>query len=110
MLANLITSKTRLKLLGLFLTNPEKEYYLRDIARRLKENISAVRRELKNLEDAGIVKSRREGTLKYYSTNKACPIYPELRSIYLKTDGLGDELRRELPKAGKIETAYVYGS
>ncbi len=110
MLAKIITSKTRQKLLGLFLTNTEKEYYLRDVARRLKENINAVRRELKNLEDAGIVKSRKEGNLKYYSTNKASSIYPELKSIYLKTEGLGDEIRKELPKAGKIDKAFIYGS
>jgi predicted nucleotidyltransferase len=110
MLSNLITSKTRLKILGLFLINPGKEYYLRDIARRLKENINSVRRELKNLEDAGIVKSRREATLKYYAVNKENPIYDELKSIYLKTEGIGDELRKELAKTGKIETAYIYGS
>lgn len=110
MLAKLIASKTRQKLLGMFLTNTEKEYYLRDVARRLKENINSIRRELKNLEDAGVVKSRKEGNLKYYSTNKANPIYPELKSIYLKTEGLGDEIRKELPKAGKIDNAFIYGS
>lgn len=110
MISDLITSRTRVKILTLFLANPEREFYLRDISRRLKENTNSVRRELAKLEDAGILKSRREGNLKYYSVNMENPIYDELKSIFLKTEGLGDEIRKKLNKAGGIEKAFIYGS
>lgn len=110
MISNLITSKTRVKIMTLFFANPQREFYLRDISRRLKENINSVRRELTKLDDAGVLKSRREGNLKYYSVNRENPIYNELKLIFLKTEGLGDEIKKELKNIGKIEKAFIYGS
>ena len=73
MLQKLFTSKTRVKLLTLFIMNPEREMYIREIARSTKENINAIRRELANLEEIGLLKSERKGNLKYYVANKKCP-------------------------------------
>ncbi|MBN2014434.1 MAG: nucleotidyltransferase domain-containing protein [Candidatus Altiarchaeota archaeon] len=110
MIEHIITSKTRVKLLTLFLTNPENEYYLRDTARKLKENTNAVRRELKNLEKAGIIKSRKQGNIRYYTADKKNPIHEELKKIILKTTAIGDEIKKELKKIGNIEQAFIYGS
>ena len=55
MLEALISSKTRVKLLTLFLLNPESEYYVREIVRMTEENYNAVRRELANLEAFGLI-------------------------------------------------------
>lgn len=73
MLQNLFTSKTRVKLLTLFMMNPGREMYVREIARNTKENINAIRRELANLESIGLLKSERRGNSKYYVVNKKCP-------------------------------------
>lgn len=109
MLQKLFTSKTRVKLLTLFIMNPEREMYIREIARSTKENINAIRRELANLEEIGLLKSERKGNLKYYVANKKMPIYNELASIILKTEGVAKELKENLIEIG-VKTAFIYGS
>lgn len=110
MLEKLFTSKTRVKLLTLFLLNPETEMYVREIARRTDENTNAIRRELKNLEEIGLLSSVRKGNLKYYVVNKNMPIYAELTGIILKTEAVGKILTDNLLKLGEIKAAFIYGS
>jgi len=59
MLQKLFRSRTRVKLLTLFMMNPGREMYVREIARSTEENINAIRRELANLEEMGLLKSKR---------------------------------------------------
>lgn len=110
MIEELITSKTRSKILTLFFTNPKESFYVREISRKVKENVNSVRRELEKLEKVGVLKSRNEANLKYYSLNENMPIYEELRSIFLKTSGISREIKENLHKLGKIESAFIYGS
>ncbi|MCU0680323.1 MAG: transcriptional regulator [Planctomycetes bacterium] len=55
MLNKLFGSQARVKILKLFLLNPEKKYYIRQIARDLKLQVNSVRRELENLRKFGIL-------------------------------------------------------
>ncbi len=110
MLEKLFTSNTRVKLLMLFLLNPETEMYVREIARRTDENTNAIRRELKNLEEIGLLTSARKGNLKYYTVNKSMSIYAELTNIILKTEAVGKILTENLMKLGEIKAAFIYGS
>ena len=89
--------------------NPGREMYVREIARSTEENINAVRRELANLEGIGLLKSERRGNSRYYAVNKKMPIYNELASIILKTEGVAKELRDSLIEIG-VKAAFVYGS
>ena len=110
MLEYFITSKTKRLLLKLFLTNPERAFYTRQIAKLTGEPLNAVRRELGYLETAGLLESRREGNLKYFSVVKEFPFYPELKKIIYSTVGLGDYLRTKLEDSESIELAFIYGS
>lgn len=110
MLDRLFKSKARVKLLSLFLLNPQSEYYGRQLARMTglpQQNIWA---ELKSLEKLGLLQSRREANLRFFKVNTQFPIYEELRSIFLKTDAVGDFLREDLTAAGEIRAAFIYGS
>jgi DNA-binding IclR family transcriptional regulator len=90
MLKHLFTSRTRLKLLDLFLLHPEREVHVREICRITELNINAVRRELANLEEMGLLRSRKAGNARFYTVNIAFPIYLELVSIFVKKgSGLG---------------------
>jgi len=97
-------------MLKLLLTNPDTEFYIRDISRRTGEPVNAVRRELGHLEKAGLVKSRHSGNLKYYSAVKESPIYPELKKIIYTTVGFGDYLADKITDLEQIELAFIYGS
>ena len=110
MLKELITSRVRVKLLTLFLTNPDTEYYLKGLVRELGENNNAIRRELNRLTRIGLLCTRRQGNLKYYQVNKECPIYPELKSVVFKTTGMGQTLKDNLTELGQIDQAFIYGS
>ena len=110
MLEYIITSKAKRNILKLFLTNPDTEFYVREISRRSGEPLNAVRRELGYLEKAGLVRSRNAGNLKYYAVVKEFPFYQELKKIIYATVGLGDYLAEKLRESSRIELAFIYGS
>jgi predicted nucleotidyltransferase len=109
MLEALISSKTRVKLLTLFLLNPENEFYIREIVRSTGENINSVRRELGNLESFGLLIGEKKGNQQYYTVNTGHFLYPELQKIVLKSEGVSGILKRAL--AGEeIACMFMYGS
>lgn len=111
MLNELFSSQARVAILNLFLVNPEDRFYLREIASLTGQAVRAVQRELPKLEAIGLLEHSLDGNRKYYQVNKDCPIFPELKSIFLKTVGLGDALRGYLDQAkGAIQVAFIYGS
>jgi DNA-binding transcriptional ArsR family regulator len=87
MLERLFTSRTRVKILELLLLRPQREIHVREICRITGLNINAVRRELANLEELGILRSRTAGNARFYTAQILCPIYPELVGILLKSKG-----------------------
>jgi predicted nucleotidyltransferase len=110
MLEYFITSRTKRSLLKLFLTNPNRAFYVREIAGLTNEPVSGVRRELEYLSKAGFLKSFDRGNLKYYSVIKEFPFYSEMKKIIYGTVALGDYLNIKIAEAGGIELAFIYGS
>ncbi len=106
MLTKLFGSQARVKLLKVFLLNADKQYYIRQLARRLDLQINAVRRELENLEKIGLIivrwpalangenqsasqpanpKKQSGGQeKKYYQVNTNFVLYEELRALFVK--------------------------
>ncbi len=85
MLEHLFSSKVRIKLLSLFLLNPDQTYYVRELTRRLNERINSIRRELDNLQKLGLLVSHTEDRKKYYTVNRDFEIFEELRSLIIKS-------------------------
>ena len=83
MIEKIITSKTRAKLLKLFLSNIDDRYYLRELERMLGESLSPLRRQLLKLTKMGILTTEYEANLKYYRLNKNFPGIEELRRLVL---------------------------
>lgn len=109
MLKRLFTSTTRIKLLTLFLLHPEETFYMRELARRLDEQINAVRRELENLHKLGLLKATTKNRKKYYIIKKEFPIYSELRNIILKNNNHQDAMIQRLQSFGEIERIVLAG-
>jgi predicted nucleotidyltransferase len=110
-LEELFSSQARVAILKLLLLNAGNLYYLREIASLTDQPVRAVQRELPKLERIGLLDHTVHGNRKYYQVNRDCPIFPELKAIFLKTVGLGDALREYLSKeVGGIEVAFIYGS
>jgi len=110
MLQKLFSSRVRVEILNTFLMNPERERYVREIARITGEDYKNVSRELRNLEEIGFLSSRNEGNLKFFGINKGFVIYEELKSIFMKTRGAVGVLKEAVSRARDIAYAFIYGS
>ena len=82
MIDSLFGSKTRVKLLHLFLNNPEKSFYVREITRMIDEQINSVRRELANMVSVGIVQQDAIDNKLYYRVNDDYPYIKPLAAIF----------------------------
>ena len=102
-----IVSKVRVKLLSEFLSNPAEMYYIRQLTRKVEEEINAVRRELIHLTSCGILKEEKRGNRIYYTLNKNYLFYKELLSMVGKSSGLGLAIFKTAPKLGHIKYAMI---
>ena len=107
MLEAIIVSRVRVKMLQLFLTTPGKVYHVRDITRRLQEEINAVRRELSRMEKGGLVTSEWRANRRYYEFRKEYIFYHEVLSLVIKSTGMGGAIISERSHLGKIKYAFM---
>ena len=117
MLEKLFGSKTRVKLLKIFLVNPDEKYYIRQLARTLKTQVNSIRRELTNLEEFGLLTSVDNDSInydnlsnkknsgkkkikevakslkekKYYSVDKNFLLFSEVKALIIKSQILSGE-------------------
>jgi predicted nucleotidyltransferase len=93
------------------LTQPQKWWFLTELAQFLGTSPSSLQRELKALVEGGILETRREGTRAYFRADTRSPVFPELRGLIEKTAGVVPTLRTTLgPFERRIVCAFVYGS
>ena len=110
-LASALFGKTKRAVLALLLTHPQESFYLRQIVRSAGLGQGAVQRELQRLTEAGLLLRRRQGHQVFYQANQDSPIFKELKTLVVKTAGVGDVLRQALVGLkDRIKTAFLYGS
>lgn len=109
MLEDLIVSKVRVKILNLFLGSPGQIFHVREVVRRVDEEINAVRRELAHMEKKGMVQKEPRANRLYYFFKKDYPLYFELIELIAKTSGLGGSIIKNKAKLGKIKFAMLSG-
>lgn len=121
MIDALFGSKTRIKLLHLFLNNPGQSYYVREITRLVDEQINSVRRELSNMLSIGIIKSDTADNKLYYEVNQRYEHYVPLRTIFgdnieaapaqeLNSDDVQiDTIRTKINQLGGVKLAVLSG-
>ena len=109
MLEDIIISRVRVKILTLFLSHPGVIFHVRDIVRRVSEEINAVRRELAHMDKAGMVTKEQRANRLFYGFRKDYPLYYELMELIGKTSGLGWDILKNKTKLGKIKFAMLSG-
>jgi hypothetical protein len=82
MIDKLFGSKTRVKLLHLFMNHPGQSFYVREITRLIDEQINSVRRELSNMLEVGVITSDTSDNKLYYQVNQRYEFYTALRAIF----------------------------
>lgn len=109
--AAVLFGKTRQTVLAILFDQPQRAYYLRELARQAGVSPGALQRELGQLQKADLVDRSQDGNRVAYRANSAHPIFPELQSIVRKTCGLPAQIKAALvPCAGQIRFAALYGS
>lgn len=110
-LSEILFGKTRQAVLSLLYGHADESFYLRQIVRVAGGGMGAVQRQLNTLVDAGLVTRTNKGKQIYYQANTKSPVFGELKTIIIKTAGIGDILKIALaPIAQEIRCAFIYGS
>lgn len=97
MVEQLFGSKTRVKLLKLFYSNPNRSFYVREITRKIDEQINSVRRELGNLLSIGIIASDETNNRLYYEVNQGYEYFKPLKEIFGDEEGVVIDAEGKLP-------------
>jgi DNA-binding transcriptional ArsR family regulator len=103
----LFVSKVRVKILQLFLSSKDDLLHVREIVRRVDEEINAVRRELARMEKFGMVASEWRANRRFYRFRKDYRFYPELLAFVAKSSGLGGDIIKNKSALGKIKYALM---
>jgi predicted transcriptional regulator len=110
MLEQLFGSATRVKLLRLFYSNPDKSYFVRELTRKLEQRINSVRQELQNLEEIGIVEETDKDRKKYYALKPDFPLFQELKSLMVKSQILLErDFALSISRLGAIKFMLLSG-
>ena len=120
MIEQLFGSKTRVKLLHLFYGNPNRSFYVREITRKIDEQINSVRRELANLLSIGIISSDNTDNKLYYEVNQKYEYHVPLSEIFgvagvrkqkskATTTAAVPDQEQEVLSLGNVELAILTG-
>ncbi|GAC1390742.1 MAG: hypothetical protein NVSMB46_01120 [Candidatus Saccharimonadales bacterium] len=104
MIEQLFGSKTRVKLLQMFFSNPNRSFYVREITRKIDEQINSVRRELANLLSIGIISSETNNNRLYYEVSQDYEYYQALSAIFSSSDKSGDKTVKSINDDQSIST------
>ncbi len=121
MLEHLFGSKTRVKLITLFIKHQEEAFFIRELTRRIDTQINAVRREIDNLARLGLIiegfgneelPTKRPGLKrKYYQINAKFPLLPEIQSLMNKANFLMEKrLDKDIVALGTVSYLSFMGS
>lgn len=109
MLGELITSKTRLRLLIKFFISQANKGHLNGLASEMGESTNAIRRELNHLQGAGYLDKVKVNNKIEYRANISHPLFDVLRKVVLKHLGLEDIVETVLERMGHVDQIILVG-
>jgi hypothetical protein len=109
MIENLITSKTRVKLLLKFFLNSQTKSYLRSLETEFGESTNSIRVELNKMENAGLLDSAVEGNKKMFFANIKHPLFDDINNILKKFIGIDQITAQITSQINDLQAAYLTG-
>ncbi len=103
-------TKNQTLVLEIFFNQPERAFYLRELARLLGKQPGVFQKDINKLVEENILSSYHQANNRYFKLNKKHPLFKELKSIFFKTVGIQGTLKKELKDILGIKEAYIYGS
>ncbi|MFA6991947.1 MAG: hypothetical protein WC269_01545 [Candidatus Gracilibacteria bacterium] len=93
----------------LLLVNPDEEFFIRELTRKLGEQINSVRRELDNLKKVGLLRAKLKNRKKYYAVNKEFVLFEDLRNIIIKSTSSNQTIANTIEKLGDVKLLAFSG-
>ena len=109
MLGELITSKTRLRLLIKFFISQANRGYLNGLANELGESTNAIRKELNHLQGAGYLEKIKVDNKVEYKANINHPLFEVVQKVVFKHLGLEDVVENVLERMGDVDQIILVG-
>jgi len=109
MLNELITSKTRLRLLIKFFVSQANRGYLNGLASEMGESTNAIRKELNHLHSAGYLQKSKANNKIQYQANTEHPLFDILQKVVMKHLGLEDIVSTVIEKIGSVQQIVLVG-
>lgn len=109
MLNELITSKTRLRLLIKFFISQANKGHLNGLATEMGESTNSIRKELNHLHTAGYLNKIKNENKIEYTANSKHPLFDVLQKVVLKHLGLEDIVEKVLEKMGDVKSIILSG-
>ena len=109
MLGELITSKTRLRLLIKFFVSQANRGYLNGLATEMGESTNGIRKELNHLQEAGYLQKLKVNNKVEYKANTNHPLFETLRKVVFKHLGLEDLVEKVLERMGNVDQIILIG-
>ena len=109
MLNELITSKTRLRLLIKFFISQTNKGYLNGLANEMGESTNSIRKELNHLYDAGYIEKIKNENKIEYKVNTKHPLYETFKKVVFKHLGLEDIVETVISKMGNVKKIILIG-
>ena len=109
MLNNLITSKTRLRLLIKFFVSQANRGYLNGLATEFKESTNSIIKELNHLSEAGYLNKYKDNNKVAYKANTSHPLFDVLQKVVFKHLGLEEIVERVLERMGSVKKILLVG-
>jgi predicted nucleotidyltransferase len=110
LLAEILSSNIRAEIFRNLFGVEKQSLHLREIERRTGFAVGTVQQEIKKLLRLDIITRIKDGNRSYYKANTDHRLYPDIRNLVLKTNGLADLLKTALSADAKIKIAFVFGS
>jgi len=107
LLETLFSSSTRVALLRVFLLDPHRSYYQRQLEVITGMALRAVQRELERLHAVDLLYRHMQGNRAFYMVDSSFPLFSELRSIVMKSGDDRDRLRGHLADRREIQLAFL---
>jgi len=98
------------RLLAYVFTHEDENFYVRELAGLIGEDPGNLSRELTRLEKDGLFQSVSRGRSKFYSLNKNYSLFPELKKMIFKTEGVAGSLKNIVQQLDGITLSFIYGS
>lgn len=106
-LATLFASSARVSILRVFMLDPYRSYYQRQLEQATGLAIRAVQRELDRLASIGLLFRHVEGNRTYHQVDTDFPFFSDLRNIILKASSPYDVLRSRLAIEPGVRLAFL---